>query len=146
MGILLRPLSQDALERATRGMLTLTTSEYLVLRALLDGQKANGIASLTGLTKLTVQFYLKTIFRKCGCDRLALVRMAPELERNPEVARHLASLAGERSGKSSMRLALGTLQAASESKGTRVNQSSLRRRHRHLRARRPYRSLRAAAE
>ena len=77
MGILLRPLSQDALERATRGMLTLTTSEYLVLRALLDGQKANGIASLTGLTKLTVQFYLKTIFRKCGCDRLALVRMAP---------------------------------------------------------------------
>ena len=42
---------------------------------------------------MTVQFYLKTIFRKCHCDRLALARMAARLEQDAGVARHLAALA-----------------------------------------------------
>jgi DNA-binding CsgD family transcriptional regulator len=72
--------------------MTLTQSEYLVLRALFAGLSSNEIASQTGLTKLTVQFYLKTIFKKCHCDRLSLARMASRLEQIPSVARHLAAL------------------------------------------------------
>ena len=96
MGVLLKPLSEDALERAARGMMSLTLSEYLVLRALLSGLKSDEIANETGLTKLTVQFYLKTIFKKCGCDRISLVRMAPRLERNDAVASYLKALAAGR--------------------------------------------------
>ena len=72
--------------------MTLTQSEYLVLRALFAGLTSYEIAEETGLTKLTVQFYLKTIFRKCHCDRLSLARMAAKLEQNPVVSRYLASL------------------------------------------------------
>lgn len=92
MGLLLKPPSEDSLERAARGLLSLTLSEYLVLRALLAGLKSEEIALETGLTKLTVQFYLKTIFKKCGCDRISLVRMAPKLECNDAVASYLKSL------------------------------------------------------
>ena len=93
MGLLLKPPTEDALERAARGLMSLTLSEYFVLRALLAGMKSDEIAVETGLTKLTVQFYLKTIFKKCGCDRINLVRMAPKLERNEAVASHLRALA-----------------------------------------------------
>ena len=106
MGVLLKPLNPDALELAAQGLMTLTQSEYLVLRALFAGLSSNEIAEETGLTKLTVQFYLKTIFRKCHCDRLSLARMASKLEQNPAVSRYLASLdimagpsRGRRSGK-----------------------------------------------
>ena len=92
MGVLLKPLNPDALEQAAQGLMSLTQSEYLVLRALFAGLTSNEIAEETGLTKLTVQFYLKTIFRKCHCDRLSLARMASKLEQNPAVNRYLASL------------------------------------------------------
>lgn len=92
MGVLLEPLNPDAVEQAARGLMTLTQSEYLVLRALFAGLSSNEIAVETGLTKLTVQFYLKTIFKKCHCDRLSLARMASRLEQIPSVARHLAAL------------------------------------------------------
>ena len=92
MGVLLSPVNDDAVERAARGLMLLTQSEYRVLRGLLAGLKPNEIAKETGLTKLTVQFYLKTVFRKCDCDRLSLVRMAPKLEGNARVARYLADL------------------------------------------------------
>jgi DNA-binding CsgD family transcriptional regulator len=92
MGVLLEPLNPDAVDQAARGLMTLTQSEYLVLRALFAGLSSNEIAVETGLTKLTVQFYLKTIFKKCHCDRLSLARMASKLEQIPSVARHLAAL------------------------------------------------------
>ena len=92
MGVLLEPLNPDAVEQAARGLMTLTQSEYLVLRALFAGLSSNEIAVETGLTKLTVQFYLKTIFKKCHCDRLSLARMASRLEQIPSVARYLAAL------------------------------------------------------
>ena len=93
MGVLLKPLNPDALEQAARGLMSLTQSEYRVLRALFAGLTSTEIAVETGYTKLTVQFYLKTIFRKCHCDRLALARMAARLEQDAGVARHLAALA-----------------------------------------------------
>ena len=93
MGVLLKPLNPDALEQAARGLMSLTQSEYRVLRALFAGITSTEIAVETGYTKLTVQFYLKTIFRKCHCDRLALARMAARLEQDAGVARHLAALA-----------------------------------------------------
>jgi DNA-binding CsgD family transcriptional regulator len=106
MGVLLRPLDPDALEQAAQGLMSLTQSEYLVLRALFAGLTSNEIAEETGLTKLTVQFYLKTIFRKCHCERLSLARMASNLEQNPAVSRYLAALdimagpsKGQRPGK-----------------------------------------------
>jgi DNA-binding CsgD family transcriptional regulator len=106
MGVLLKPLDPDALEQAAQGLMSLTQSEYLVLRALFAGLSSNEIAEETGLTKLTVQFYLKTIFRKCHCDRLSLARMASRLEQDPAVSRYLAALdimagpsKGQHSGK-----------------------------------------------
>jgi len=108
MGVLLKPLNPDALEQAAQGLMSLTQSEYLVLRALFAGLTSNEIAEETGLTKLTVQFYLKTIFRKCHCDRLSLARMASKLEQIPAVSRYLASLdimAGPSRGRHSGKLA-----------------------------------------
>jgi DNA-binding CsgD family transcriptional regulator len=116
MGVLLNPLNPDALEQAAQGLMSLTQSEYLVLRALFAGLTSNEIAEETGLTKLTVQFYLKTIFRKCHSDRLTLARMAAKLEQNPAVSRYLASLdimAGPR-GRHSGKLA----SSASSGKGS----------------------------
>ena len=107
MGVLLKPLNPDALEQAAQGLMSLTQSEYLVLRALFAGLTSNEIAEETGLTKLTVQFYLKTIFRKCHCDRLSLARMASKLEQIPAVSRYLASLdimAGPSRGRHSGKL------------------------------------------
>lgn len=139
MGVLLKPLSEDALDRAALGLMSLTLSEYLVLRALLAGLKSDEIAVETGLTKLTVQFYLKTIFKKCGCDRISLVRMAPRLERNDAVAGYLKSLASSRNSPTALGYRPRTTQASVDSKvddGQLV--SSPRRVHRQAIWRRPF--------
>jgi len=98
LGLLLKPIEEGALRLAAQGLMSLTSSEYRVLRALLHGMKPDEIAAETGLTKLTVQFYLKTIFRKCACDRLTLMKMASRLELNEGVIRHLQALQVESEG------------------------------------------------
>ncbi|MEO7221248.1 MAG: LuxR C-terminal-related transcriptional regulator, partial [Devosia sp.] len=74
MGLLLEPVGEGVLADATAGILTLTLSEYRVLRSMLGGSSAEQTAAATGLTKLTVQFYIKSILKRCKCDRVTLAR------------------------------------------------------------------------
>jgi len=92
MGALLEPIDLEALTRAAYGILTLTPGEYRVLKSFLRGKRPQQIALELGLTQMTAQLYLKKIFRKCGCDRLTLMRLSFALDSIPTINRYLEQL------------------------------------------------------
>jgi DNA-binding CsgD family transcriptional regulator len=92
MGALLDPIDLQALTRAAHGVLTLTPAEYRVLKSFLRGNRPDMIAQELGLTKMTAQMYLKKIYRKCGCDRLTLMRLSFALDSIPTINRHLSEM------------------------------------------------------
>ena len=92
MGALLDPIDLLALTRAAHGVMTLTPAEYRVLKSFLRGNRPEQIGQELGLTKMTAQLYLKKIYKKCGCDRLTLMRLSFALDSIPTINRHLEQM------------------------------------------------------
>ena len=108
MGALLDPIDLQALTRAAYGILTLTPAEYRVLKSFLRGNRPEVIGQELGLTKMTAQLYLKKIYKKCGCDRLTLMRLSFALDQIPTLNRHLTQMGSvDDQRRKSARLAAG---------------------------------------
>ena len=92
-------ISDQTVQLAKDGILTLSHSEFKVLRGMLNGLSAEEIAKEIGLTKLTVQFYCKVILRRTRTNRIVLARIAYLLEEDPQVSRYAQQISGSRRSK-----------------------------------------------
>jgi len=89
---LIAPMAAQVRQRARAGLLTITPAEFLVLRQMMTGDKAQANADALGISQRTYEAHLVSLTRKTGCTRVLLMRCVFELKDDPELLKYLQHL------------------------------------------------------